>query len=96
MDLIIDDIIESLTPQKRQFELPEYNDYYKKNSIEHVKKRLKITTDDDPLINLIVEKEAERMNKTPLEEWNEKKFKSNNNIACVFRNGFKNGYTYSA
>ena len=29
MDLI-DDIIESLTPQKREFELPEYNDYYKK------------------------------------------------------------------
>ena len=93
MDLI-DDIIESLTPQKRQFELPEYNDYYKKQGINHIKKRLRINI-DDPIIDLVLQKDAEKI-KTPLEEWNERKFKSNNNIACVFRNGFKNGYNYSA
>ena len=93
MDLI-DDIIESLTPQKRQFELPEYNDYYKKQGINHIKKRLRINI-DDPIIDLVLEKDAEKI-KTPLEEWNNKGFKTNNNIACVFRNGFKNGYTYSA
>ena len=50
---------------------------------------------DDPIIDLVLEKDAEKI-KTPLEEWNERKFKSNNNIACVFRNGFKNGYNYGA
>ena len=94
MDLIIDDIIESLTPQKREFELPDYNNYFKNQGILHIKKRLKINI-DDPIIDLVLEKEAEKIT-TPLEEWNERKFKSNNNIACVFRNGFKNGYTYSA
>ena len=93
MDLI-DDIIESLTPQKREFELPEYNNYFKNQGINHIKKRLKINI-DDPIIDLVLEKDAEKI-KTPLEEWNERKFKSNNNIACVFRNGFKNGYNYVA
>lgn len=93
MDLI-DDIIESLTPQKRQFELPEYNNYFKKQGINHIKKRLRINI-DDPIIDLVLEKDAEKIT-TPLEEWNNKGFKTNNNIACVFRNGFKNGYNYSA
>ena len=93
MDLI-DDIIQSLTPQKRQFELPEYNDYYKKQGINHIKNRLKINI-DDPIINLVLEKDAEKI-KTPLEEWNERKFKTNNNIECIFRNGMKNGYNYVA
>ena len=93
MDLI-DDIIESLTPQKREFELPEYNNYYKKQGIIHIKKRLRINI-DDPIIDLVLQKDAEKIT-TPLEEWNERKFKSNNNIACVFRNGFKNGYNYVA
>ena len=94
MDLI-DDIIESLTPQKREFELPDYNNYYKNQGINHIKKRLRINI-DDPIIDLVLEKDAEKI-KTPLEEWNERKFKSNNyGVECVFRNGFKNGYTYSA
>ena len=37
MDLI-DDIIESLTPQKREFELPEYNNYFKNQGSNHIKK----------------------------------------------------------
>ena len=94
MDLIIDDIIQSLTPQKREFELPEYNNYFKNQGINHIKKRLRINI-DDPIIDLVLEKDAEKIT-TPLEEWNNKGFKTNNNIACVFRNGFKNGYTYSA
>ena len=71
-----------------------YNNYYKNQGIIHIKKRLKINI-DDPIIDLVLEKDAEKI-KTPLEEWNERKFKSNNNIACVFRNGFKNGYNYVA
>mgnify|MGYP006116308339 CR=1 FL=1 len=51
---------------------------------------------DDPIIDLVLEKDAEKIT-TPLEEWNNKGFKSNNyGVECVFRNGFKNGYTYSA
>ena len=91
---LIDDIIENLTPQKREFELPEYNNYFKNQGINHIKKRLRINI-DDPIIDLVLEKDAEKIT-TPLEEWNERKFKSNNNIACIFRNGMKNGYTYSA
>lgn len=91
---LIDDIIESLTPQKREFELPDYNNYFKNQGINHIKKRLRINI-DDPIIDLVLQKDAEKI-KTPLEEWNERKFKSNNNIACIFRNGMKNGYNYSA
>ena len=53
-----------------------YNDYYIKQGVDYIKRDVKL---NDPLMNLIFEKEAENI-KTPLEEWNEKSFINNNNL----------------
>ena len=51
-----------------------YNDYYIKKGVDYIKKDVKL---NDPLMNLIFEKEAENI-KTPLDEWNNKEFINNN------------------
>lgn len=51
-----------------------YNDYFKHQGINYIKRDVKL---NDPLMNLIFEKEAENI-KTPLDEWNDKNFINNN------------------
>jgi hypothetical protein len=51
-----------------------YNDYFKHQGINYIKRNVKL---NDPLMDLIFEKEAENI-KTPLDEWNDKSFINNN------------------
>ena len=55
-----------------------YNDFYKDNAEEIIKSRLKINR-NDPYINLIVKEQAKLLDKTPLEDWESRNFKNNNN-----------------
>jgi hypothetical protein len=51
-----------------------YNDYYINQGVNYIKRNVKL---NDPLLNLIFEKEAENIT-TPLDEWNMRDFKNNN------------------
>ena len=51
-----------------------YNNYYINQGVDFVKRKSKL---NDPLLNLIFEKEAENIT-TPLDEWNMRDFKNNN------------------
>ena len=51
-----------------------YNDYYINQGVDYVKRNVKL---NDPLMNLIFEKEAENIT-TPLDEWELRDFKNNN------------------
>ena len=51
-----------------------YNNYYINQGVDYIKRNVKL---NDPLLNLIFEKEAENIT-TPLDEWNMRDFKNNN------------------
>ena len=51
-----------------------YNNYYINQGVDYIKRNVKL---NDPLLNLIFEKEADNL-KTPLDEWNMRDFKNNN------------------
>ena len=51
-----------------------YNNYYINQGVDYIKRNVKL---NDPLMNLIFEKEADNL-KTPLDEWNMRDFKNNN------------------
>ena len=51
-----------------------YNDYYINQGVDYVKRNVKL---NDPLMNLIFEKEAENIT-TPLDEWQFRDFQNNN------------------
>ena len=86
-NFIINDIISQFMPMKNDtYESNEekggeqdiskisYNDYYINQGVDYIKRNVKL---DDPLMNLIFEKEAENLT-TPLDEWQLKDFKNNN------------------
>ena len=85
-NFIINDIISQFMPMKNDanetneekgeedISKISYNDYYINQGVDYVKRKTKL---DDPLMNLIFEKEAENL-KTPLDEWELKDFKNNN------------------
>ena len=75
---ILNDIINQFSNNEKEFDyiLFDYNNYYKNEGINHIKKNLK-TNIDDPLIDLILEKEAENI-KQPLDEWLDRGFINNN------------------
>ena len=58
------------------FDALNFNNYYKDMGIEYIKASNKIYL-DDPVIDLILQKEADKI-LTPLEDWNLRKFKNNN------------------
>jgi hypothetical protein len=58
------------------FDALNFNNYYKDMGIEYIKASNKIYL-DDPIIDLILQKEADKI-LTPLEDWNLRKFKNNN------------------
>ena len=80
--LIIENIINQFKPINYEVEESKgediskisYNDYYINQGVDYIKRNVKL---DDPLMNLIFEKEAENL-KTPLDEWELKDFKNNN------------------
>ena len=90
-NFIINDIISQFMPMKNDesneskedISKISYNDYYINQGVDYVKRNVKL---NDPLMNLIFEKEAENL-KTPLDEWQLKNFKNNNldnnNVKCV-------------
>ena len=82
-DDILNDIINSFKiPEKYDpfdFSKVDYNNYNKNRGIEFIKENGKIRL-NDPLINLILEKEAENI-LTPLEEWQQRGFVNNNENA---------------
>ena len=51
-----------------------YNDYYINQGVDYIKRNVKL---NDPLMNLIFEKEAENIT-TPLDEWQFRDFQNNN------------------
>ena len=51
-----------------------YNNYYINQGVDYIKRNVKL---NDPLMDLIFEKEADNL-KTPLDEWNMRDFKNNN------------------
>ncbi len=83
-NFIIHDIISQFMPMKNDTtesnETKEdiskisYNDYYINQGVDYIKRNVKL---DDPLMNLIFEKEAENIT-TPLNEWELRDFKNNN------------------
>ena len=81
-NFIINDIINQFKPINYETEETKgediskisYNDYYINQGVDYIKRNVKL---DDPLMNLIFEKEAENL-KTPLDEWQLKDFKNNN------------------
>ena len=52
-----------------------YNDYYINQGIDYIKRNEKL---NDPLMNLVFEKEAENIT-TPLNDWKKRGFDNNNN-----------------
>jgi hypothetical protein len=82
-NFIIHDIISQFMPNKNETNEEKgeediskisCNDYYINQGVDYIKRNVKL---DDPLMNLIFEKEAENL-KTPLDEWELKDFKNNN------------------
>jgi len=81
-NFIIHDIINQFIPYSNGVEESKgediskisYNDYYINQGVDYVKRNVKL---NDPLINLIFEKEAENIT-TPLDEWQLRDFKNNN------------------
>lgn len=83
-NFIINDIISQFMPMKNDanesneskedISKISYNDYYINQGVDYIKRNVKL---NDPLMNLIFEKEAENL-KTPLNEWELKDFKNNN------------------
>ena len=81
-NFIINDIISQFMPikndesneSKEDISKISYNDYYINQGVDYVKRKTKL---DDPLMNLIFEKESENIT-TPLDEWNMRDFKNNN------------------
>ena len=80
-NFIIHDIISQFMPMKNDTnETKEdiskisYNDYYINQGVDYIKRNVKL---NDPLMNLIFEKEADNIT-TPLNEWELRDFKNNN------------------
>ena len=81
-NLIIHDIINQFIPfsngvdeeKGEDISKISYNDYYINKGVDYVKRNVKL---NDPLMNLIFEKEAENVT-TPLDEWELRDFKNNN------------------
>ena len=83
-NFIINDILSQFMPMKNDanesneskedISKISYNDYYINQGVDYIKRNVKL---NDPLMNLIFEKEAENL-KTPLDEWELKDFKNNN------------------
>jgi hypothetical protein len=83
-NFIINDILSQFMPMKNEtnesneskedISKISYNDYYINQGVDYIKRNVKL---NDPLMNLIFEKEAENL-KTPLDEWELKDFKNNN------------------
>ena len=82
-NFIIHDIISQFMPNKNETNEEKgeediskisYNDYYINQGVDYIKRNVKL---NDPLMNLIFEKEAENL-KTPLDEWELRDFKNNN------------------
>ena len=83
-NFIINDILSQFMPMKNDanesneskedISKISYNDYYINQGVDYIKRNVKL---DDPLMNLIFEKEAENL-KTPLDEWELRDFKNNN------------------
>ena len=83
-NFIINDILSQFMPMKNEtnesneskedISKISYNDYYINQGVDYIKRNVKL---NDPLMNLIFEKEAENL-KTSLDEWELKDFKNNN------------------
>ena len=81
-NLIIHDIINQFIPysngvdEEKSEDISKifYNDYYINQGVDYVKRNVKL---NDPLMNLIFEKQAENIT-TPLNEWELRDFKNNN------------------
>lgn len=83
-NFIIHDIISQFIPMKNDtnesneskedISKISYNDYYINQGVDYVKRKTKL---DDPLMNIIFEKESENIT-TPLNEWELRDFKNNN------------------
>ena len=82
-NFIIHDIINQFMPMKNDesneskgedISKISYNDYYINQGVDYVKRKTKL---NDPLMNLIFEKQAENIT-TPLDEWELRDFKNNN------------------
>lgn len=83
-NFIIHDIISQFMPMKNDtnesneskedISKISYNDYYINQGVDYIKRNVKL---NDPLMNLIFEKESENIT-TPLDEWELRDFKNNN------------------
>jgi len=67
--------------QKFDFEPLNYNHYFTDNAEDFIKQKLKITLNDPYINNFVVEtaKQIKQEDKTPLDDWKERKFINNNN-----------------
>ncbi len=73
--------IEDRPQQKFDFEPLNYNHYFTDNAEDFIKQKLKITLNDPYINNFVVEtaKQIKQEDKTPLDDWKERKFINNNN-----------------
>ncbi len=73
--------IEDRPQQKFDFESLNYNHYFTDNAEDFIKQKLKITLNDPYINNFVVEtaKQIKQEDKTPLDDWKERKFINNNN-----------------
>ena len=82
-DVVLNDIINSFKVKEKydpfDFSKVDYNNHNKNRGIEFIKEKGRIKL-NDPLINLVLEKEAENI-LTPLEEWQQRGFVNNNENA---------------
>ena len=86
-DLFLNSLIAQLTtkPDEKEmnnfdFSKVNYNDFYKDNAEEIIKRKLNIKL-NDPYINLIIQKQVEEIEfKTPFEDWKSRNFINNNII----------------
>lgn len=84
-DLFLNSLITQLItkPEEKEminfdFSKVNYNDFYKDNAEEIIKRKLNIKL-NDPYINLIVQKQIQEIEfKTPLEDWKSRNFINNN------------------
>ena len=85
-DLFLNSLIAQLTTKPDEKELNNfdfsklnYNDFFKDNAEEIIKRKLNIKL-NDPYINLIIQNQIEEIEfKTPLEDWKSRNFTNNNN-----------------
>jgi hypothetical protein len=85
-DLFLNSLIAQLTTKPDEKELNNfdfsklnYNDFFKDNAEEIIKRKLNIKL-NDPYINLIIQNQIEEIEfKTPLEDWKSINFTNNNN-----------------